>query len=458
MNLRYRRLIYLSFFAIFFIVTPIAILYTTGYRYNFKKHKIEKTGILYVDSKPKGALVYLNDQYVNKTPSRFTELLPDVYRVRVEKEGYYPWQKNLEVKSNLTTFSKNIILFKKSLPTNIIVGKINIFNISPSQDKLFYSTIDKNNEELKIYNLNNKTEFLIKSLDKKTYSQIELVGWAPDSNKALLKETIGDFNKFIITDVDNLKTKELFDITKLNFDKVIWDETNENYLYGLRKTALYQIDLVNNSAKNIMAGNISDFKASGKNIYYITKLGKESFLNKATLLEQKFTFDSKIKLPAFSSFTLQPSSQDYLVLLDPKNQNLFIITPNAFTTDEDINNDIVLQDKAKKIIWSKDYKTLLCYTDLEIWTFDLTTFQKNLITRYGKPIDQLLWYPDNKYAIYQTQNTIHAIEADYLEAKNDTQLAEMPQLGLIIVDEAGKNLFFVGQAGTVEGIYQLEIL
>ena len=127
MTLRYRRIIYLVFIAVFLIIAPIITLYSTGYRYNFKKNKIEKTGILNIDSQPRGALIYLNGQYQNKTPARFTNLLPDRYQVKVEKDGYYPWQKDLEVKSNLTTFAKDIVLFKQNLPVNIVAGEINIF-------------------------------------------------------------------------------------------------------------------------------------------------------------------------------------------------------------------------------------------------------------------------------------------------------------------------------------------
>jgi len=60
MKLRYRRLIYSTFIFIFVILTPIIILYTSGYRYNFKKRTIEKTGILYLESKPKDALILIN--------------------------------------------------------------------------------------------------------------------------------------------------------------------------------------------------------------------------------------------------------------------------------------------------------------------------------------------------------------------------------------------------------------
>ena len=156
MNLKYRRILYLSFFAIFLAIAPALIIYSTGYRYNLKKNKFEKTGILYLDSMPKGAEIYFDEKYQGQTPARFSRLLPDQYLVEIKKNGYSFWQQKLEIKSNLTTFKRDVILFKKNLPINIINGEINILSLVPDQEKIIYSVINRGIEELKIYNLKNK--------------------------------------------------------------------------------------------------------------------------------------------------------------------------------------------------------------------------------------------------------------------------------------------------------------
>lgn len=456
MKLRYRRLIYSTFIFVFIVLTPIIIIYTSGYRYNFKKGTIEKTGILYLETKPKDALIFIDGKYKNTTPARFPYLLPDIYSVEIMKNGYYSWQNELEIKSNLTTFAKNIILFKKTLPINIIEGEINILAISPNRQKLIYSIIKQNTEELRLLNLRGQSDLLIKLFNKKTYNNLEFISWSPSQNKLMLKEEINDFNKYLIIDIDTLKIKELFDITRLNFNQISWDATSDNYLYSLRNFVLYQIDLLNDITKPIISANIEDFKAKDKKIYYVSRTAKESFLNKIILDSPKEEKAKKIKLPFLSQYTLQISNQDYLVLLDKKNNDFFIINPNAFE-HVDIAEDIILQDKAKSITWTDDFNNLLYYSDFEIWTFNLLTRQKNLISRYGKIINQALWYPHNKYIIYQLENSLNAIEGDEEELKNDIKLAELPEINLVGVDEQGNNLYFKGKAGSQMGIYRLEI-
>lgn len=459
MNLKYRRLLYLTFIAIFLVITPLVTLYTAGYRYNLKRHKIEKTGILYLDSKPKGAEIYINGRYQDKTPARFANLMPDTYQIEVKKTGYYPWKKEVAIKSNLTTFEEDIILFKENLPINLLEGQVNIFNIAPNQDKIIYSVTKNNSEELKLYNLINQSDFSIKKFNSLKNNQLEFVGWSPNLNKAILKITSNNFNQYFILDTDTLKIKELFDITRINFSKILWDNLTGNYLYGLNEGAIYQIDPSTNSTKNLFSKDIIDFYPNGSEIYYINQDQTGNYLGREILIKSPNTEEEtvkieKIKLPSPSAFTLQPSTVNYLVLLDQRSNDLFIISKNAFR-DEDINQNIILQDRAKKILWSKDYKNILYFTDFEIWTYNFATQQKSLTTSYSEPIYGAIWYPTNKYIIYQLKDSIRAIEAGLSEIKNDLELAKINTIGGLAIDQTGNNLYFTGKAGNKSGIYQL---
>ncbi len=451
----FRRITYSIFIAAFFIIAPILIMYASGYRYNFKKNKIEKTGILYVDSRPRQSLIYIDGKYRDKTPARFRYMLPDTYRIKVEKEGYHTWEKDLEIKSNLTTFSKDTILFKKSLPMNIISGEINIFTVSPDKTKMIYSIISESGEELRIFNLKNQLDLLIEKFSPNSYSQIDFIQWSPKQNKAIINQKISEFNKFIIVDVETLKTRELFDITRLNFNELKWDNRDENYLYGLREAVLYQIDMISNSVKPIISGRIQDFQVNNNILLLMEIINEESFVSRVAINEKNPEKIQKIKLPS-TEFGLYPESRDYLILIDQNNNDFFILKDNSFS-EENIERSIILQDRAKKFVWSDDAKKILYNTDFEISIFNFETAHKDLVTRYSGTIIQAAWHPENNYLIYQTENKIKAIEADGQEYKNDIQIAELQSVLGIIIDNQGKNIYFKGQAGTQQGIYRLEI-
>lgn len=99
-----RRLILTSIliFALISLGTAIAILYAKGYRFvpGPGKPRIEGTGLLVLTSKPDGARVYINNHLTTATDNTIN-LPPGEYAVRIEKDGYFPWNKKIEIKREI---------------------------------------------------------------------------------------------------------------------------------------------------------------------------------------------------------------------------------------------------------------------------------------------------------------------------------------------------------------------
>ena len=433
-------------------MAPIIILYATGYSYNFKKNKIEKTGIIFIESIPKDASVFINNEYKKNTPAKFRRVLPDIYEVTISKEGYYPWKKTLKVESNLTTFANHIVLFKNNLPINIIEGNINIFTTAPDETKLVYSVIKKTTEEIRMLNLRNGSDFLVEEINLNTYNDLAAVSWSANG-KLLINKIIGDFNNYLVLDVSSLEVTDIFNITRTGFDKMKWG--GDNNLYGLRKAVLHRIDLLNKTDATILSANITDFQVKNSDILFVEKTANESVLNKIDLGTNGGE-PVKIKLPSPSDFEFYDSPSGFISLIDKKNQDLFILREKIFE-DRDVASNIVFQDKAKEISWSDDLKKILFYNDFEISVFDLSSGQKNLITRYGNQINKAFWHNNNPYIIYQIDNSIKVIEESLDEQKNDATLVRLPEIKKIVIDENGKNIYFIGSAGAQAGIFKMEI-
>ncbi|MBI4215739.1 MAG: hypothetical protein HY602_03375, partial [Parcubacteria group bacterium] len=125
MSLFCRRCIFILFVFFFLISASGILLYSTGYRYNFKKHTIEQLGAFVFETDPADVEILIDNQISAKNTKRYLKkLLPDTYSVEIRKEGYYSWYKKLAIKPNLTTFIQNVKLFKKSNPKLIIPGNI----------------------------------------------------------------------------------------------------------------------------------------------------------------------------------------------------------------------------------------------------------------------------------------------------------------------------------------------
>src|SRR3990167_6140676 len=86
----------LSFFSVIFIISLAAlfILYGRGYRYDPRNNKVNPTGILSVSSYAQKASIYINGKLTSATDANIT-LAPDWYQVKITKEGYQSWEKNI---------------------------------------------------------------------------------------------------------------------------------------------------------------------------------------------------------------------------------------------------------------------------------------------------------------------------------------------------------------------------
>jgi len=117
MQTRSRPWLFLLFLALFFSTAPIVVLYTAGWRYSFEHGRILQTGILSIESIPRGAQIFLDGRMEReRTPAVIDTVLPGDHLVELRREDSLPWKKNLTVESRQTTFAQTIILWIDALP------------------------------------------------------------------------------------------------------------------------------------------------------------------------------------------------------------------------------------------------------------------------------------------------------------------------------------------------------
>ena len=127
MTLRKRRTILVISGAFFLALAPLLLFYTLGYRID-RNFKIGRIGGLYVSSPVSGSEIFVNNEIEKQTnilqSGMFLQnLKTGLYSVIVAKDGYWTWQKTLEIKEGLVAEArafltpmnpKGTILFKGS--------------------------------------------------------------------------------------------------------------------------------------------------------------------------------------------------------------------------------------------------------------------------------------------------------------------------------------------------------
>ncbi|MFH1401878.1 MAG: hypothetical protein ABIG40_02860 [Parcubacteria group bacterium] len=115
-------LFYICLF-LFLLISPVAVLYSQGYRLDFGRETngkiIVKTGGLFLKIAPGQAEIYIDGELEKKTDFLFgssliKNLLPKNYAISVNKENFWPWEKNLKINEKDVTEAKSIVLFPKN--------------------------------------------------------------------------------------------------------------------------------------------------------------------------------------------------------------------------------------------------------------------------------------------------------------------------------------------------------
>ncbi|HVF69703.1 MAG TPA: PEGA domain-containing protein [Xanthomonadales bacterium] len=113
-SVRKQVLVSLAILSFLALGTTFAILYARGYRFVFGEGKpaVSKTGILNVTSTPKSAQIYIDGHLTAATDSSIN-LTPKKYTVKVSKDGFNDWQKDVDIEAEVVT-SVDPLLFPKS--------------------------------------------------------------------------------------------------------------------------------------------------------------------------------------------------------------------------------------------------------------------------------------------------------------------------------------------------------
>lgn len=187
MTRRSRQFIFWIFAFLFIIASIIIILLAQGWRFNFETLRMVKTGGIFIKTTVSGAKIYINDEYRGSASGilNYTKLInnltPKNYNLFIYKEGYYPWNKLVQIKDGLVTELVYINLLplelKKAVVAELPVQNIAEFRVSDETIKII---TNKKTGNAAFYNFNGQSAsgdgFL-------TATSTELI--SPDKNKKL---------------------------------------------------------------------------------------------------------------------------------------------------------------------------------------------------------------------------------------------------------------------------------
>jgi len=454
MTKKTRKTLFLFFIIVFLIITPLICLYAAGYQIG-KNFSIQKTGILVIKTKPAEASVFLENKTQKNlvsdlilqtekksytTPSRIKNLLPGKYDIKLEKNGYWPWEKQLVIGSGQSVYIENVNLFKNNLP--VLVSSQQYTDLLPSPNGKMILAIYS--EGADVINLNNDT---IKKIDIATSSsKIVLTknncSWSPSNDAVML-------GSYIYSLTSGERAKNIDKLSNNNTAKIKWNLSDKDKIAFASQSSLYYSDLNSLSKKLIIKNkNIIDFLARGNNLFILYQENDAVILSVWGISENKSI--RTISLPK-SNYAFINSDHNLLNILDKTHNTLYLIDPLA-----EIKTVIEIINGVSQARWINNDK-LIFANDYEIWIYNAKNYSKFLLTRISERITDTLPFVNENYLFYATERNINVMEMDERDKRNVIKLVDLETINRPYLNNNGSALYFYSKIGGGAGIYKLAI-
>jgi len=452
MHIHYRRIITAAFFLTFFILGPILLLYSSGFRIDYKRGKVVRTGNIFIEAKDLTLAKVLLDGVPYKEPLTkkvfINNLIPGDYDIAVEKEDRYTWEKKVHVNAGLTTFILDIQLFLKQSPELSYDGQIENLSLSPDGQSALYTKTGDSFKELYVLDiLRNDEQLLYRASPNANFT----ADWSPSSNKVLV---ITQQTGMVFTSRTPLTT-QTFDITSDTINTV-WDREKDTYLYQISKNEITRFNTLTQKPEVIYHSQgelVPDVLGLGENVFCI-----EKFDDQVNLLQirSQNSIQNITSLPWSSSYKFLETTNSLITIANRSLNKIFLIQRDFDKPSTLLQQNQIIFD-AEFAQLSPDKSKLLLHDDFEVKYFDLATRQLKIITRFGSPIRSADWYSNNQHIILalDTQLIISDLYTNY-ENSQISLLSNGSNLTNSVLYN-NKVIYFTGELDQKAGLFTLKI-
>jgi len=266
--------------------TIILVYGAYGYGINTRTGDIVQNGLLFVDSQPGGASIYLNNKSINQTTSARLVLPAKAYDLKITKTGYRDWERKFTLDEH--TISRYVYPFLfpnkpvtqplKSYPANppLLLESPDrhwLLVQNPDSSKAFsFDEFDANDYTKPALVLSLPATIITKPVS--TLGTLTEVEWSTDNNHVLLRHDFDGGNEYIMMDRnDPTKSININKTLNINPTEVALrnKKADQLYIYMQDGGTLQIADMNKLALQDPLIKNIAAFKSYSDNyISYVT--------------------------------------------------------------------------------------------------------------------------------------------------------------------------------------------
>lgn len=426
MNLKTRRILFIFCAVLFLTAAPAVILYTAGFRYSAEAKKIIQTGIIYLTVKPsEGIKIFADGKEVRENLITrgvidkeyiLNNLIPKSYNVKITRDGFWNWEKNLTVSKGLMTYASPLLLPREPKNELLVSGPsvqqsnhAVIWSPSPDFTKISYLSYAAGNASVVVKDLvSGKTQE--KSL-KETLGLADgaKIVWSPDSrNFALIFPD--NPRRIVFASVKNETINLAESVLNSDLNNGVWSEKNDLFIYLSAKGEIFALNPNDLESARKITDSAAGFDLLNNDVYY---------LNSANPFIYKTHFDNPSVKEQVSFAPISFSAEKEAEIIISPQEKIAVVTgeKKLFILD---NNGIpvYLDGGVEAAKFSQNDQDLLYNSDFEIFTYSVQNDSRQLVTRLSQKVKNVAWYNDYNHIWFANGNILKNIESDSRSSRN----------------------------------------
>lgn len=428
----FRRRLFYAMAALFAVVTPLALLYSRGYVFDFKSGDIVSTGGIFVKAVQPGVRVTIDPDIVKETSflsrgALITSLTPRRYAVRVEKEGYRSWAKTVTVQNEEVLEFRNVFL-----PSATITPAVAFSAPSKGPGELF--PLAERQELALALGASGKGRTL-SIVDPKTgRSNLNFIGvhawaWAPKTGTFILgrraagKMQWSRYRWVAGADEERIRFRGL--PAEFSADAVTPHPTELNQFYFSAGGSLF---LQGNAAVPApIADALQAYTIGEDHIYYLSRNGffvESDLLGQGVrILGRKGLFLSDEEPPRIE---ITPRG---MVLVRDSSGALFLYEPGKDTELQFVAGNVlgiaVAPEGDRMLFWDANGISLFWLAENQEQPFDLARSRQRILET-TEPIIGAAFNANGSHVLFATRSGIHMTETDTRGGANRYDLVDSP--------------------------------
>jgi hypothetical protein len=411
-----RRLRVLAWFT-FVVLVPLVISSARGYRVTSLSRRSlgpPAIGALVIRTVPRGATAALDGRIVDQqTPTGIGSVPAGTHRVRIEKSGYRPYEKQVEVVGGQVTDLLHVRLLPLVIPERTLESGVTDFWISPDERWILL----QEGTRLRLIALRAFTEQSMSTSTERSTDGRFLVSirpsdalnvlWSPDGSSAALVRR-GDKGKDEVLGLLNtdggsferlpraLRPVGWTTLGRSKFLALSGDQTLFGFLSphpeaiaeGVLAAAVHPdgVLIQQRTAETIVIGVLND-------ALVFTPLDNQE----ATPFSQ-----------------LAVSRHKNIAALSADDNTLFILPFSQSSSWQRFGRDV------EHLMWSPDGDTLAYQESaFDLWTLNVSEERSTLphgvptlVARLSSPVAHVQWFPDSQHLLFLSRDVVEFIETD----------------------------------------------